>query len=178
MGGNKIEFKIVVLVVVVSCLVIFTGQFLYQRLYVNNPLTKELKQLPEVTNLEIEENNHNAHITITLGKVKNLEKSYLEINKVVEKREGRLAKLEIIDNPNSLLEDIYREMNFSIQEGIVTGNFAEMYLKLESFAQERGLKEWSVSMDQNNIYLQMQEKDHYLYRVIPRAGSEKNVEGN
>lgn len=178
MGGNKIEFKIVVLVVLVSCLLVFTGQFLYQKVYINSPLTQELKKLPEVTNLQIEENNHRAHIEITLSKVKNLEKSYLEINKIVEKREGKQAKIEVIDNPSPLLEDIYRKMNFSIQEGIVTGNFADMYIKLENFAQENGLKDWSVSIDQNNIYLQMQEKEHYLYKVIPRVGSEKNVEGN
>jgi len=178
MEGKKIDFKIVVLVILVSITLFFGGQLLYQKFYINSPLTQELQAVPGVTAVKIEENNGETVVNIALGSVEDLEKSYLEFKKIVKKKETKKVQINILDNPNPLLEELYREMNFSIQEAITKGSFGEMYTRLEDLAREKGLQDWSVSLDQDNIYLQIKEKKNYLYRIIARAGSEQNVERN
>lgn len=178
MGGKKLDIRIIVAVVAVSFLIVTMGQFLYQKFYINTPLTEELRQVQGVNDVKIEEINGKKNIAISLGRIDNLQNSYLMMGEIVKKKEGNTGKLVILDNPSSYMEDVYREMNFSIQDAIVNGSFADMYDDLEKVAKEKNLRDWTIYIDQDNIYLQIQDQDNYLYRVIPRiAGSERNVEG-
>lgn len=178
MEKSKLNVKLIVGVVIASLLLVVVGQFAYYKLYLNAPLAEELKKVPGISKVKIEDNNGQSTVEITLKKIDNLQNSYVEINKIVTEKAGKNMQINIQDKTNNFLENVYRQMNFSIQEAIVQGNFADMYIRLGEIAKENKIKDWNLYIDKDNIYLQIMDKDDYLYRVVPRGSEKINVEGN
>jgi len=171
---GKLNGKIIVIVALLSFFCVFLGQFIYNKYYLLNPLEKQLQSLPQVQQVIIEKTEESV-VKVSLTKVSNLASSYQKIEKIVKKKIGKKAKIEIRGQPNDNLKEIERQMSFSLQEAALLGNYAHMDKKLQEIAQKNKLSKWKVYLDQENIYIQLFDGNNYLYEVVPRRG-EKNVE--
>lgn len=138
------------------------GQTLYKRNYSDAAVLKQVLQIPGVTGAEVIKHNGSDLLVVETTRVSNLRQMVQELDQV----EGTLPIL-IRDERNSELEEVYDEMQFAIQEGIVRGNFTEMAESVEEQAAQAGV-EAQLAMDGQRIYLTLNQEEAQLVAVIER----------
>ena len=83
-------------------------------------------------------------------------------------RNEDLDRLTIVDRRNPYLNSLYSRIEFALMEGERQGNYTEMSKKINLQLEEEGeLHSYSLSVDQEAIYLQLGTGDYYMYEVIP-----------
>ncbi len=171
--GNDVQWQGMRIYVVLLSLIIALSAFLgahwlYNRLNFQQPLAKKLDGNELVTAYRLENDGEVYKITVTLRKTGNLMLSYRQVHKEVEKVMGCSPfVIEINDQPNDKLNDVYNQGQFAIQEALIRGNFQDMASFLNGYARSAGVTS-KVFIDQDNIYWQMEDGANYLYQVIPR----------
>jgi len=157
---------IAVIVVVVFCLLL-TGQWVYKKYFLEQPVVKALDSLPEVENSEFFEQTNT--VTIKLKEVPNLQKAYLKIDSKLRKQRGSEdLKIVILDNRNRLLERVLYQSQFAVHQAIMQGDFIHMLEYISNLAKEAGVDKFNIFIDSNNIYLQFHEGNSYLYEIVSR----------
>ncbi|MDI3540846.1 MAG: hypothetical protein PWP66_384, partial [Thermosediminibacterales bacterium] len=119
----------------------------------------------------------NYHFTLLQECLNNnfedLDYVYREINNNISriiKRENFKIELEGVENKK--LKDAYYLLHFSLYENIEKGNFTQMYKDLVEISTEMNINEYKITIDNENIYLQLRDNDNSLYRVINRKQRE------
>ncbi len=172
-NDNRLIF-VIVLAVTVATLV--AGQLLWQKYAVARPLDNGLKGIAGVTAASWDENkNGDITITVTLGGVDNLAKTYGEIGETARNTFGRRpARIVIADSRTPELEALYYGLQYNIQEAIFTGNFAAMADRVAARARAGGA-DARVYVDARNVYLQLTKAGAALYAVEPRGDAAREV---
>jgi hypothetical protein len=172
-NDNRLIF-VIVLAVTVATLV--AGQLLWQKYAVARPLDKGLKGIAGVTDASWDESkNGDITLTVTLGNVDNLAKTYGEIGETARNSFGqRPARIIIADSRTPELEALYYKLQYSIHEAIFTGNFAAMADRVAAQSRAAGA-DARVYVDARNVYLQLAKAGAALYAVEPRADASREV---
>jgi len=162
--GLKIWLIIVAIIVVLGLLV--GGSYLYNKYNTEQPLFKLYENVIEVKDFELKQEDNKLEIALELNKVQNLQNFYQEVDTETKEILANQEYTFILKgNTSEELEEISNEGQFVIYESLVKGNFREMATELKNLAQANGAEAF-VFMDENNVYIQIQKDDKYLYEVI------------
>lgn len=169
MQWQGIKIHVVVVSVIIALAVFFGAHWLYNSLNFREPLKKELNAHDLVTDYRIEEDKNGSYrVLVSIKETGNLMLAYLQVYESVQEVMGNQQfVIKLVDHRDDLLNEIYNEGQFAVQEAMVQGNFREMARTLNESARRAGVS-CEVFIDDNNIYWQMRHGEHYLYEVVPR----------
>ena len=168
MPWRKMRIPVVLLALAAGLAVFFGARWLYNKFSLEEPLAGALKANPAVLSFEIEKDQAVTRITVHLAPVPNLKETYHELYRQAQSVLGRQKfTVKIVDNRDENLNRVYYAGQFAVYEAIRRGNYREMVKELETEAAKAGAAA-AVFLDQENIYVQLQDKEHYLYEIIPR----------
>jgi hypothetical protein len=180
-GGNmakKFEFRILVFVL---ALLVTLGAFLsvsalYRKYQVERPMVEDLQKLAG-GRVELEKEKNGYQVTLIPGKVDNLQDYYLQAQKSVTSRlSGKEAEIIIEDQPSPKLQAFYTKMQPAIYESLATGRFVWLEEEIARRSADSNIR-FQLLVDNDFLYLQMEDRDGYLYRVIERTSWQSNGEG-
>lgn len=174
MKKGEIRIFLVIISLVLSLALLWTGFTLYNKYLIKVPVVKKLEKMHEVEKVEISQGKP-YRITVKLKQVDNLMEVYEQIQTVLDDKPGKDKYiLNIEDKPDGKLTEIFYSLQPAIYEAIEKSNYTWLEDYLAKKLAKEGLK-CRMFMDGENIYLQiMQNDDHYLYAVINRQREFKN----
>ncbi|MBT1279089.1 hypothetical protein VTU32_07500 [Thermoanaerobacter sp. CM-CNRG TB177] len=161
-----IKWQIVLVTFVVVFGFLFASFQLYQNKILPDKISKDVSTVKFVKMVTISTDSNGYIMKVRLGEVENLMETYKEIENKVNKYPVKINIL-LIDNPNEKLNNVYYNSQFSIYEGIQKGDYMKMYDTIREVSSKNGVKAF-VYIDKQNIYLNLRDGSHYLYKIIPR----------
>lgn len=168
MQWHGFRIPIVLLALIVGLTVLLGGQWAYNKYNYQKPLEQALEEVDTVADYSINEDDGVLVIKLKLSNPDNLMEEYQKISNIVRRIVNERAfRIDLIDNPDSALQEAYYNSQFVIHEAIIRGNFREMADVVHNSAEAvRGRAK--IYVGSRNIYLQMEHGNHYLYKVISR----------
>lgn len=157
----------------VTLAVLWGGGAFYDRYYVHDPLQEALLQVDGVVAVEIAEDQ----VEVKLAHISDLSETFTQLRKVMDDSsyQGRIV---IKDNPAPKLEAAWDKIHLAIYEAASRANFQSMAATVDRVAAVERIASYAVKVDNDNIYVQLSDGSHYLYRIIPRqAGGEGGSSG-
>jgi disulfide oxidoreductase YuzD len=171
MHWHGLRIPVILLALVVGLSIFFGSRWLYNKFGLEEPLGNVLTKSKAVQSFEINRSQPVTRIIIYLAPVNNLKETYQELNQQVQSVLGsRQFEIKLIDRRDEKLTQVLYHSQFAIYEAIKRGNYQEMVKFIEDEAVKTGATA-TVYLDQKNIYLQIQDNDHYLYEIIPHLNS-------
>lgn len=143
------------------------GQILYKKNWLDASVLQQSQKISGVLSAKIVEVNGQQELDVETGKITDLAKTSM----MLENLAGKMP-IRYLDQRNDELEQILKEMQFSLQESIVQGNFTEMERNVKGIANNMGVQ-LDLSMDSNNIYLVLNKGKAQLVAVLERNGQAK-----
>ncbi|GMA48733.1 hypothetical protein GCM10025857_00900 [Alicyclobacillus contaminans] len=163
---TRIRLIPVVVIALVSLLVLFGGWWAYRKYNVINPLTESLQHVTGVESVQVNPSSPSS-ISIQLGPVTDLQTTYQTISRAVEQvfGSGSSVAMTLEDHRDAALTNIYEtDMAPILAEAIQKGEYTQMVAMIQQKAKQLHVTA-KVSMDDQNIYLQLQQGSYYLYHV-------------
>jgi len=168
MQWHGLRIPVILLALVAGLVVFFGARWLYNKFSLEEPLAGALKASPAVQSFEIEKGRTAIRIIVHLAPTANLKETYHELYRQAQSVLGRQRfEIKIVDNRDEKLNRVFYSGQFAVYEAIKRGNYREMIKELEAEAAKAGATA-AVFLDQENIYVQLQDNEHYLYEIIPR----------
>lgn len=167
---RNLRYPVIVAILLVVLGLLFGGQWLYTKYLLERPVVDAL-DLPEVESTKYAEDTNT--VTVKLKEVKNLQKTYLEIqNRLQSNKTNRNAgnlRIIIVDNRSPLLEEAFYQSQFAVHQAIMQGDFIAMHESIRDIASNFELDRHAVFIDSNRIYLEFHKDGSNLYEVISRV---------
>ncbi len=143
------------------------GKVVYQKKWIDVSTLSQSQQIPGVVSAKTISINNEKEMVVVTNHMMNLRQASL----VLEKLAGKLP-IQYLDQTNDALNKLFGQMQFSLQEGIARGNFTEMAQNVRSQAEKAGVQ-LELEMDNDAIYVIMNQGDAQLIEVIERHGQVK-----
>ena len=167
----KFNFRwpIVLLALVLTVSGIYGINYWRQQRLIDEPLKESLLKVDGVEKVNITSYNQNNKISVTLQEVKNLSKTYREIERILDLTYAQGSyRLNILDKRDPYLESLYEKVHYALMEGERRGNYSSMNKEISLLLNDEiDLKNYHLWVDQERIYLQLSSEGNYLYEVIP-----------
>lgn len=165
----NLRWPIVLLALVLTVSGIYGVNYWRQQRLIDEPLKESLLEVDGVEKVNIINTNQHNKISISLLEVKDLSKTYREIEGILDLTYAQGSyQLIILDKRDPYLESLYEKVHYALMEGERRGNYSDMnkeiFLLLND---EMDLVNYHLWVDQEKIYLQLSSDGNYLYEVIP-----------
>ncbi len=170
------DFKapVAVIALVVTLAAAMLAYSLYNHYFIERPFEQEISRVSGVERVVIGKSQHKVNVTVTLKELEDFAPSYKEIEQLAERRFGSdRYSIEIRDARNEELQEFYGELQLYLYQGIANNSFLWLDKEIGRLAGQRGLR-YKLSVDKENLYLQLHGKGSYMYEVIKR-GEENSI---
>lgn len=172
---RQLNIATVIIALIISLSLMLCGQYFYEKYYVKKSLEKKITRVIKIKELRIEKEEQPPTVYLRTSQISDLQTVYQRVEKIVLQELGPDYRLVFLDERTPKLMEVYEKSQFSIQEAIATGSFQRMYLSVQNLAQANHVS-YRLTVDSYNVYLQLQDKDGYLYEVIQRSPQLANSE--
>ncbi len=163
---KNIRWKLVLLWAILALIVLSVGSYCYDAYALRRPLEKKLELDPHVLKVHISNSRDKIVIALRLKYVDDLPATYSRLNEEVRATlVNRDYEIVIEDDSAEILEKAYASIHYYIEEARIRGNFGEMADKSQAVLNDAGLEDFGLTVDGENIFVQMRVGDNYLYRV-------------
>ncbi len=165
--GFKINIIILVIVLVIG--LFFSAQYLFKVYNVDKPIKNEILALKGIKDVSIIDNSDQKDLLIDFHSGIDFYKSYQDVNQIMQDKLGSKSGNIIIsknDQENEELDDIYYKLHYAIYQGINTGYFVEMEKNVETIVGMYELDSHKIWVDNNAIYIQLDNNNKSLYKRI------------
>jgi len=166
--GN-LRVKIILVVIILSLATFLGGRYLFGQYRVEQPLINNIMEIEGVE--EVVFNEQKAEIVLELEITEGFN-IFTDYNKVESIAEEMLAdstfSIVINDKPDLQLEELLKEIHFPLFEGLSTHQYSEMKLQIEKIIAGYNIEDYQINIDDKNLYLQIRQGDHFIYRTFSR----------
>lgn len=181
MSLQNLRWPVVVAAMAVALTALFGGGFILKSRTVEEPLKMLYSGSPAVESHTFARDGDGYEITVMLKETPDLAKAYSALDQETKKILKEIPyTLKVEDHRDPELEDLYHRVNLYVQEALATGQFATMADKVEQDAAKAGMTA-RLSVDTSRVYLQLKDKNGYLYSVADRPSAQarqsRTVEG-
>lgn len=136
---------------------------------VTSPLVSELEAFGGVAAVELQSEQGETTVVITVDEPIDLAAEYPDWHRVAERRLGSgFGGIRLVDTRDERLTEAYYRLHFGIAEAVMTGEFRELNREAERIVEEMGLTAYRLQVDSDRIYVQLELDDMRLYEVIER----------
>ncbi len=143
------------------------GKVVYQKKWQDASIMSQSQQIQGIQSVKIVSNDGQKELDVVTNKITNLRAASLALRKL----SGNLP-IRFFDQNNEVLKKVFGQMQFSLQEGIATGDFTGMEQTLRVQAEKAGVQV-EVEIDNDAIYMIINQGDAQLIEVIERNGQVK-----
>lgn len=165
-----IKWSIVIIVMSVSLILLFAGWFLYQENNIKEPIINNVNKVNGVTVDEIIVNTKVIELNLSLQHIEDLQVTYKEILNVIEPHvNNRELKININSNPSDEIIDAWNSSYFYIAEAIKQNKYSLVPETIDNLKQDYSLDYANCTMDEKNIYINLQKSNSSFYIAIPIA---------
>jgi len=169
----KFRWPVAVAAIIVTIALLIGIDYLWQVKMQDQPLFQLLEQKEEVLDFRVDKEDP-LLIQVELGNVDDFPRFYkqfrLELDRIVGKDNYTLI---VTNNPPSKYESALENAVLAMYEGERLGNYAEMGERIKTEFSQAGLDDYSISMDEDGIYLQVNLEEGCFYRFVPRLQREE-----
>lgn len=149
--------------------ILFGGQSINAKMRVENPLKQRMKTIKEVKSFKVEPTGDGLTLKLQLRQSRNIQTVLSRVKQEVEYYHKKpVTVIGITNQPNARLEQLKYELSFYLEEALASGHFVELKSALDAYSKDRGIKA-KVYLDDDFIYLQLEEGKNYLYQAMPRS---------
>lgn|GEM_PF-3980231 len=173
---SRIRILPAITALILTFAVLFGGLQVYRTYEVVQPLESQLAKIPAVQSVHVATGAQTPTITITLGKVPDLQNTYTLIESEVTSILGGPMNIVLKDHRTPALAAAYESMQQILFQGIAHGSYVTMISQLEQAAAKAHIT-CRVSMNNQDIFIQMAQKGAYLYGIVPYTIKASGVNG-
>ena len=165
---NKILYTGIIALLTLGVLV--GGNYLYQQYFVNQPLSTALENASLIKSHQFTQKGKAPVLKLELVNVQNFPQEFQNfLNNSGDLLLDKPIYLELQSNPNENILDFYQEVHPAIYETLALGNFSQLQEKVSHGSRDYGLTEAKLTVNNDYLYLQLEDQDHYLYLVFNRS---------
>lgn len=171
MEFKDINIKRVLIFLLVFLSILFLANYVYRVYYIEKPLKEFYENSSIVKSYEIINKNNIKEINLTLKQVDNLKDAYNSLLVGTEKvlnNKKFIIKLENDKNADEKLNEFYYKIQFIVYEAIQKGEFLKMSQYIMAESQRNNINS-KLYIDEKNLYIQLNDEDKYLYKIISRT---------
>lgn len=139
------------------------GKVVYQKVWHDVSILRQSQQIPGVVSAKIVNNDGLKELDVITDKMTNLRQASLALQKLTD------LPIRFFDQNNEVLNKVFSQMQFALQEGIATGDFTEMEQTVRIQAEKGGIQ-LELEIDNDAIYVILNHGDAQLIEVIERHG--------
>lgn len=143
--------------------------FFYKHFFVNQPLSVTLDNSELVNKYQIIQDRKKPVLKIEFNKVNDLAYEFqqflIESGQILTEKE---LELEITSKPNHKILNFYQEVHPSLYEALELGNYSELQEKIKEINETNLLTKADLSITKDYVYLQLEDKEYYLYTIFNR----------
>lgn len=162
------NYKLGILVLVISLAVFFAGNYFFANYKVNYSLQQDLEQIAGVKEVKITSPNSNHELNLTLEQVTDLQQVFTQVrNRVAESLEPGTYQLEFTV-PGEFSSQLETEVELALHEACQTGEFVELGKRIKEYETKYNLQKTIIQVDDDYIYLGLVKNEQALYKVINR----------
>ncbi|MCK8824940.1 hypothetical protein [Fuchsiella alkaliacetigena] len=169
MTFKGIRLKLVAVALILCLGIFFAGNYYFNHYRLNNSLEEVLSSVEEIEKVVIKNEAQPREIVLTLKGVDDLRPVYRKVNDIlVEKLGPEDYAITLNESTDPILKEAYDKIHLVIYETIITGEFSKLATQLELLKEEAELSSARISVDHDNIYLELSTEQEHLYKVIER----------
>ena len=143
------------------------SKVIYQKKWIDASILSQSQQIQGVVSAKTEQIDGQSEMVVVTNHLTDLRQASLALEKLA----GELP-IQYFDQSNDTLNQLFDQMQFALQEGIARGNFTEMAQNVRAQAEKAGVQ-LELEMDNNAIYVVINQGDAQLIQVIERHGQVK-----
>ncbi|WP_227766540.1 hypothetical protein [Zhaonella formicivorans] len=168
MRVKGLRLPLILLAAILTFGILLGGQWIVQEYSVRRPLVEGVTQVPGVQDVKAIKGKQGLILEIKLGAVHDLAKTYRLLKDSTNVQDSSRLQLRLVDKRNDTLTQLWNKSQFAIYEALANGNFTAMSRNIENIMKNSGADSWRISIDAENIYLEMHQGSNYLYEIVPR----------
>ena len=168
-GTKGFKYGMAILALAFTIALCLGGFHLYKDLAVKNPLETALLEIEGIHQVQIDEQEKNYVILISLQNTQDLKKIYQVSDRIIQEALGNESyEIKIEEKPSAELEAQYSQLELGIHQGIAYSSFLWLAEWMDS--QTSREIDCQLQVDDHNIYLTMSKESKYIVRIIERNG--------
>lgn len=172
----KIKWAPLVITTVASVALLFGGWAAYRHYAVEQPLDRIAASLPGVESADTSMENGQLVLNLKLAPDADLAAIYRKVKQEGAKRIGnRPIKFNIASNPSDRLEQAWRYSLFDIAESMETRRYSGIRAAMDNVSEQFPGVTASSEMDEDNVYIRLQDGQSVKFIVLPRQGPSLEV---
>lgn len=150
-----------------SLIILFGGWYTYQQFYVQKPVEDFIASKQNVVLKHLEINNNQVEIDVDFKDPTTYANDYKDIYDFIHER--NLGKTVTIHLPNQGdgLKKLWDQQYFGLAQALELKEYGQIPKIVEDMKKNGKLDQSVARMDDQNIYLYMQEGKDRLYAVLP-----------
>ncbi len=135
----------------------------------DRPVERVLAQTPEVLSYDVAWQGDILVATVVLAPGVDLPGTFARLDQQLSHILGeRKFRLLVNDGRNGELAETYRVMRLYLEEAVASGRYTWAEQKVREIASQHGLDWARLSIDEERLYLELQDGTAYLYAVVAR----------
>lgn len=163
----KKRFISVAFGLLVALTALFGGFFAHQWWTIEQPSKAIIAKTPHITLESFDATPDRVEIKLKPDPAFALAKDYPTLRQQLEAIAGeRQVSIQLTDHPNPKLQQMWDRVVFGVSEGIVNHRYTEISNVVQNAAQQEKI-DYELTMDEDFIYISLQQDDYFMYRVLP-----------
>lgn len=168
MMHQKIRPMVVIIALVLGLAAIFGAQYVVKTYSFEKPFKEQVLSISGVKDVKIADSANGKKIYLTVSPNVDLENAYQKVTDIAQDKLRGQTTIEFDGNSSKGLQDIYKQMHYSIYQGIASGEFTQMAAQVKTIAAAGQLKDYDLRVDNNNVYLKLVKNKEVYCQVVPR----------
>ncbi len=161
------RFQTIIVSLLVTLLLLFTGFYVYQSIYIKGAIEDEIVAKPQLTIGKLEIDRQEVRLDLKIGKDFSINSDYYPLRQAIQSHIGkRELSIQLVDQPNEVLTNLWNELNFTVREGIEQRRYTKVLDTVKEMAKKRKIS-YQVHLDEHYLYVGLQDGENFLVRVIP-----------
>lgn len=176
MHVSRIRILPTISALILTFAVLFGGFQVYKNYELVRPLVTELRHIPAVESVQVQTTGQSPAVYLKLGPVPDLQTSYATISSDVTTTLGTPVAIYLQDKSTPFLRNLYEGMQPTLREDIAKSDYTQMIASMQGMATRAGVS-CRITMNAQDIFVQLTKGDAYLYDIVPYATKSAGVSG-
>ncbi len=169
MKNGQLKVVTVLIVLGVTLGLLLFAQKYYNSSFVERPVIKALQEIKFVDNVNVSKLEDVYYFKVQIKQVGNIQYEYNKVNDVIKDNiKGKDYQLDVGSKPNEKLQNELEYLELSIYEAMAKNN----YIWLDEIFRQAAKQDsftYKLFIDEQRLYIQLADQDHFLYEVIERS---------
>jgi hypothetical protein len=164
----KVRTFPIFLSVVISSILLFGGWFVYQSQFVKKPIATQISAIKGIKLNNLTIGRDAVGVNVSFANPSSFADQYKQIQKIVaDKTNGKPVKIEL-NASDAMLKKIWEQNSFAISEAMDLHTYSKIPVVLENIKNKYHLANVYSQMDDQNIYIYLNDGKNPYYTVLPR----------